>query len=114
MAQLWMRELVGEYAMNKPEGEIWPETTITARKLMRTWIDCENGYIKVSVNNEGEETEFSNDNIRNEYIERHRTHCPDCWKKYETWSHLNSEMAGHEAFHCRADDDLYPQFPRKG
>lgn len=112
--QLWLKEVTTEYAMNKPEGEIWPDTKLIKKRAWRVAVFGENAYVKIEVAEEPGEFEFDDSNVYTDYIETHRTHCPECWQKYEGSVYLGTEMGGHRAFHCAADYEYDDRFPREG
>lgn len=101
--------------MNKPpEEEIWPNAREIRKRPWRHTIFTESGGIRIEVDEDHGEKEYSDENIKTKYIRTHRTHCPECWEKYEASVYLSTEIGGHTAFHCRADDDWDDRFPREG
>ena len=133
--QLWLKSIAGvsEYAMNKPEGEIWPDTQVTEINFYpyetpdnMVINPCAGGQ-KITFllqNLDGARMEMKLEGGTKQIldrialtwrsIERHRTHCPECWQKIEGSVYLHTEVAGHEAFHCPADTDWDDRFPREG
>lgn len=129
MTQLWLRQVTTEYAMHKPEGEIWPDTTVVdtdeAPVSLPENISIEPlGQVVIeSTAIDGVEVRvpmkyrtdalMGLDGVEMGEIEKRRTHCPRCWEKFETWTYLGTEVAGHQAFCCPADRDSDDRFPRE-
>ena len=139
--QLWLREIMTEYAMNKPEGEIWPDTTVIETKqvpdtypdnVTTEQVDSGRGYqyrgswvvrieskqmdgvaMRIDLGRSRTEALKRLDGVTTREIERHRTHCPHCWRKYESWGMLHADINGHMTFLCPADDDWDDRFPRE-
>lgn len=112
--RLWLKDIAGEYSMTKPpEEEIWPNSRKTKKKPYQHTIFTEFCVIQVNVSEEYGEKEYEGKNVETDYIQLRRTHCPDCWKKYEQAVYLSTDIGGHRAFHCPADDDWDDRFPRE-
>lgn len=73
--QLWLKEISAEYAMNKPpEEEIWPNAREIRKRPWRRTIFTETGGIRIEVDEDYVEKEYSDENIKTKYIRTHRTH----------------------------------------